>query len=136
MTQEKQAGRSSEVGAEALAGPGINVVTLTGRLSQGPELRSLPSGDSLVAFRVVVPRPAKRPGAARGGGVDALDCAIWAGRHKRQALALPQGTEVRVSGALRRRFFRTGAGTGSRVEIEVSALQVLRRPVTRRAASA
>ncbi|MGH3442849.1 MAG: single-stranded DNA-binding protein, partial [Nitriliruptorales bacterium] len=42
------------------AAPATNRVALEGRLSSAPESRTLPSGDSLVLLRVVVPRPGGR----------------------------------------------------------------------------
>ena len=116
----------------------INDVTLAGRISRDPEVKTLPSGDTVVTFRVVVPRPEARAGSRRGGGVDTLDCAVWSGRAKRTATALQAGQQAVVTGALRRRFFRAGAATASRVEVEVASVRVLRQQpaVTRRAASA
>ena len=55
-------------GAEAAAGEWVNEVHLVGRVSSEPEERELPSGDVVVLFRLVVPRPApgrKRPGAGK-----------------------------------------------------------------------
>jgi len=39
-----------------------------------------------------------------------------------RALGLAAGTEVLVTGSVRRRFFRTPAGTGSRTEVIAQAL--------------
>ncbi len=105
----------------------VNTVTLVGRLSVDPEERVLPSGDRLWTFRVVVPRPA---GRGRPGQVDALDCAVWGGTVRRSVRRWRQGDLVQVSGAVRRRFFRTASGAASRVEVEVSAGRLLRRAVT------
>ena len=49
----------------------------SGRISQPPEERVLPSGDVVWTFRVVVGRPAGAAGLA--ATVDALDCAAWCG---------------------------------------------------------
>jgi single-strand DNA-binding protein len=101
-----------------------NEVRLVGRLSRDPELRTLPSGDALWTFRVVVPRP--DPGPSRAV-VDALDCSVWSGRPRRTVATWRAGDLVEVTGAVRRRFFRAGGGAVSRVEIEVSAARVIRR---------
>jgi single-strand DNA-binding protein len=37
----------------------VNTVTLCGRLAAEPEQRELPSGDTLLTFRLVVDRPAR-----------------------------------------------------------------------------
>jgi len=109
---------------------GCNEVTLRGRVSVAPEEKVLPSGDSVWVFRLVVPRAAPRGRTT----VDTLDCAVWRGRPRRTVAGLAAGDVVAVTGALRRRFFKAGAGAASRVEVEVDSLRVLRKPVTRRAA--
>lgn len=105
----------------------VNEVRLVGRLSALPEERELPSGDTLVSFRVVVPRG---PDAKRRPTVDALECVAWTPRTKRSACSWRLGDVVEVTGVLRRRFFRTGAGPASRVEVEVGRARVVRRART------
>lgn len=105
-----------------------NEVRLVGRLSREPELRELPSGDTVWTFRVVVPRA---PAAARPHQtVDALECCVWSGRTKRSVAGWHAGDLVAVEGCLRRRFFRAGAGAASLVEVEVSAGRLIRRAAT------
>ncbi|MFC7493938.1 MULTISPECIES: single-stranded DNA-binding protein [unclassified Nocardioides] len=103
--------------------PAVNEVRLVGRVSQAPEERVLPSGDVLWTFRVVVQRP-KAQGRTT---VDALDCAAWSSRARRSVASWAPDDVVEVTGAMRRRFFRTGAGAASRVEVEVTRGRVLRR---------
>jgi single-strand DNA-binding protein len=119
---------STEEGVETDA---CNEVVLRGKVSAEPEERVLPSGDSVWVFRVVVPRTVPRGRTS----VDTLDCAVWSGRAKRSVGGLRAGDQVAVHGALRRRFFKAGGGTASRVEVEVSTLRVVRKAVTRRSAS-
>lgn len=103
----------------------VNEVRLVGRISAGPEERELPSGDVLWTFRLVVARPqGRRRGRAT---VDALECAVWGGRVRRSVSGWATGDVVEVHGALRRRFFRTGAGAASRVEVEVGSGRLIRR---------
>ncbi len=102
----------------------VNEVTLVGRVSQPPQERLLPSGDRLWTFRVVIPRP---PGRGRPGAVDALDCAVWQAGVRRTVRTWRAGDLVKVSGAVRRRFFRAGSGAASRVEVEVSGARLIRR---------
>jgi len=103
-----------------------NEVVLTGRLSAPPETRELPSGDVMTTFRVVVRRDAAsaRPRVT----VDALECVVWSGRVRRTVASWRVDDVVEVQGALRRRFFRAGAGAQSRVEVEVSRARRVRRP--------
>ncbi|OLT15943.1 single-stranded DNA-binding protein [Serinicoccus sp. CUA-874] len=102
-----------------------NEVHLAGRVSGGPTERELPSGDVLVQLRVVVPRPAARGRGAAGSRqrVDTIDVTCWSARSRRAALRLADGAGVEVTGALRRRFFRTGAGAASRYDVEATSVR-------------
>ncbi|KGN38655.1 single-stranded DNA-binding protein [Knoellia subterranea] len=97
------------------SGEPVNTVELAGRVSGDPEARTLPSGDELVTLRLVVARPA-------GGPVDTIDLACWSGAARRAAGRVGDGDHVHVTGALRRRFFRTPGGAASRYEVEVGKL--------------
>jgi single-strand DNA-binding protein len=104
-----------------------NEVRLVGRVSQAPEQRTLPSGDVLWTFRVVVARPDEGEGRRR---VDALECAAWSPRAQRSVARWGPDDLVEVTGALRRRFFRSGAGPASRVEVEMARGRLIRRAAT------
>lgn len=105
-----------------------NEVRLRGRLAAAPRLRELPSGDTVWNLRVVVERPPLQPGKERPRQrVDSLECAVWAGRLKSQVEKWEAGDVVDVTGALRRRFFRAGGATASRVEVELTAGRRVRR---------
>ena len=102
-----------------------NEVRLVGRLALQPVHRELPSGDALVSFRLVVERDAAAVRAARAGGasrsptVDTLECSAWRRDVQRTLARTGPGDVLEVHGALRRRFWRTGAGAASRSEVEV-----------------
>lgn len=100
-----------------------NEVRLVGRVSGQPEQRVLPSGDRLVSFRVVVARD--RPRGRQT--VDALECVAWSARSRRSVSRWADGDVVELSGSLRRRFYRAGATTVSRVEVETSRARIIRR---------
>jgi single-strand DNA-binding protein len=112
------------LGSDDVVDAGDNTVCLRGRLSVDPEERTLPSGDSVWLFRVVVPRGGR---ARSRQTVDALECAVWGGRVRRSVATWRAGDVVAVRGALRRRFFQTGGGTASRVEVEVDSGRLIRR---------
>lgn len=134
-TRTSVTGTRTGPGGGSSAGPSAttwaNEVRLVGRVSGTPEERTLPSGDVVVLFRLVVPRPeagrrtAAARGAARGAAVDTIDIACWASRPRRAALRLEDGDTADVSGALHRRFYRAGGAAASRYE--VAAESVTRR---------
>lgn len=114
------------------AGP-CNDVRLVGRVPAAPEERELPSGDRLVTWRVVVERGPGRPAppGVRAPTVDTLDCVAWTAPLRRVARGLLPGDVVEVRGALRRRFWRAGAGAASRCEVEATHVRRLNRRPTR-----
>lgn len=103
----------------------VNEVRLVGRISQQPQERVLPSGDSVWTFRVIVARSGDRSRSRQT--VDALECAVWSGRVRRSVTGWAVDDVVEVTGSMRRRFFQTGAGAASRVEVEVSGGRIIRR---------
>ncbi len=110
-----------------------NEVVLAGRLAAAPEVRTLPSGDLLTSFRLVVGRPPAARGRSgrepspRPVPVDTLDCVAWRSAVRRSASGWLPGDILEVTGALRRRFWRSPGGTASRCEVEVVAARRLRR---------
>lgn len=101
-----------------------NEVRLVGRVSTAPEAKELPSGDVVWLFRLVVRRP---EGHVSRQSVDVLDCSVWAPRLQRSVSSWRDGDQVEVEGAVRRRFYRAGQVTASRVEVEVRRGRVRRR---------
>lgn len=102
-----------------------NAVRLVGRVSGVPEERVLPSGDRVAVARVVVPRASG--GRRTKQRVDVVDCAAWTARARRSVVRWASGDTVAVEGALRRRFYRSGGRTASRVEVEINRCRRLRR---------
>jgi single-strand DNA-binding protein len=107
-----------------------NSVVLIGRMAGAAADRTLPSGDVLVSWRVVVRRPAPArplPDKVRATTVDTIDCASWRADVRRAAAGWSTGDLVRIEGSLRRRFWRTATGTASRCEVEVTRARRLAR---------
>lgn len=131
-TQEKDTGE---------AGVGVNDVRLVGRLTSEPVTVELQSGDTLVTFRISVPREplagtaggtattvdGAGSGQTKGRRVDSVPCTAWGPRLRRGILTWRPGDLVEVSGAVRCRFFQVGGATRSRVEVEASAARIIRR---------
>jgi single-strand DNA-binding protein len=96
-----------------------NHVALHGVFAGEAIVRVLPSGDELVWFRVTVARP-----AGDRVRVDSIDCASTRALVRRGAIRCQPGDLVTLSGHLRRRFWRSPAGTpASRYEVEVTSLR-------------
>jgi single-strand DNA-binding protein len=110
---------------------GVNEVTLRGRVSSVPVARDLPSGTSIMTFRVSVPRGKTAMTSGSRQTSDWVDCVAWAARPKKSVRSWVVGDTVEVEGALRRRFFRVG-GTAANTRVEV---EVLRGRIVARAAS-
>lgn len=105
------------------AATSANEVLLVGRVAAAPEERELPSGDLLVAVRVVVDRPPPAvapPQGVRPPTIDTIDCVAFTAGARRTVTAWQPGDVVRVEGSLRRRFWRGGQGLASRYEVEVA----------------
>ena len=96
----------------------FNNVQLVGRVTTEADEIELPSGESLVRFRVVVPRLKPTTRAA----VDTIDCVTFKAMTQRKARSLKTGDVVEIDGQLRRRFWKAGAGVASRVEVEVTTI--------------
>lgn len=128
--------REPQPGQAAVAAPGPqppdvaghprNEVLLVGRVAAPAEVRTLPSGDLLVSWRLVVDRPPgapRSPAGTRAVSIDTLDCTGWVEPVRRAAEELTTGDVVEVRGALRRRFWRGPQGVASRCEVEVQSLR-------------
>src|SRR2546423_9914052 len=95
-----------------------NEVYLVGRVSGEPTERVLPSGDTLLSWRLVVERPLGDRGASKAT-TDTLGCSSVRAGIRRSVSSWAAGDVVEVEGVLRRRFWRAaGGGPGS-----TSALQ-------------
>ena len=96
--------------------PTSSSVTIVGRLGSTIVERELPSGDTVTTFTVIVDRA-----RARGSRVvvDAIPCQAFLVRLRSAVGRLEPGTLVEVHGTLRRRFWRSGTGLGSALEVDV-----------------
>ena len=95
----------------------VNVVVLAGRLTDVPEVKSMPSGDEVTRFRLHVPEAGKR--------VLPLPISAWERLARRGCERLAKGDAVLVRGHLVRRFFRDGAGGRSVTEVVATEVRKL-----------
>jgi single-strand DNA-binding protein len=107
-----------------------NDVVLRGRLSAPPELRPLPSGDTLLVFKLVVRRENPRP---RGPKSDVLTCVSLLPALQRYATAWTTDDVVEVEGSVQRRFWRTPTGTAVAYEVNCRRGRKVARVVQRAA---
>lgn len=95
----------------------VNVVVLAGRLSDSPEVKSMPSGDQVTRFRLYVPEAGKR--------VLPLPVSAWDRFARKGCERLVKGDAVLVRGHLVRRFFRDGGGGRSVTEVVATEVRKL-----------
>jgi len=98
----------------------FNVVRLVGTVADPGEHRLLAGGAQVVRWALRVPRTPERAGS------DLIDCVALEPDLQEQALLWPVGLTLAVSGAIRRRFFRSAGRTATRVEVE--AFEVTAHP--------
>jgi single-strand DNA-binding protein len=84
-----------------------NDVVLRGRLAAPAVVRELPSGDTLLVFKLTVRRPVARP---REPGHDTITCVSSAPGLVRRATAWQPDDVLEVEGSLRRRYWRSPTG--------------------------
>lgn len=103
---------------------GINLTVLVGQLSRPPELRLLPSGDSVLSLELTV----------RIEGTPTESVPVTWFEPPPEAVGWEVGDELLVTGRTRRRFFRAGGATQSRTEVVAVAALPTRRAATARKA--
>jgi single-strand DNA-binding protein len=106
--------RSHEKGGQMVS---VNVVVLAGRLSDSPELKTMPSGDQVARFRLAIPEENRR--------LLPLPVTAWDRLPRRACEALVKGDAVLVRGHLIRRFYRDGGGGRSITEVVATEVKRL-----------
>jgi single-strand DNA-binding protein len=104
-----------------------NEVILVGEVTTPPDDRTLSDGTVITTFRIDVVRDPEA-GATR----DSFECTAHAARLRRSLAAWRMGDVVEVTGALRRRFYRDGAGSRPFMVVEVERARRLSSSLTRR----
>jgi single-strand DNA-binding protein len=93
-----------------------NRVELAGRVSGEPSEKTLPSGDVVAEFRLVINRDDRE-------GVDTLDVAVWKAQLRKRALSLEAEEWIGIKGVLRRRFWKGSTGIASRWQVEAREIE-------------
>ncbi|MET0726707.1 MAG: single-stranded DNA-binding protein [Acidimicrobiales bacterium] len=97
--------------------PGVNLSLLVGSLSRAPELRSLPSGDTVLELQLSI--------RTADGPVESVPVSWF--EPAPSAVGWSTGDVVAVVGRVRRRFFRAAGATASRTEVVAAVVVPARR---------
>ncbi|GAA4084479.1 single-stranded DNA-binding protein [Nonomuraea soli] len=97
-----------------------NEVVLVGRLSAVPEQRSMPSGDTLTTWKVIVKR---RPGPGRSRRpCDIVPCVTFDPEVADALAAIEARTMIEMTGSLRSRIFGPNGAKVWRYEVEAKTV--------------
>lgn len=99
----------------------INTVALMGRLTFEPELRTTPSGVSVLRFQVACDRNFQRAGAERQA--DFIDCVAWRQTAEFISRYFHKGSMIAVEGSIQTSNY-TDKNGNSRKQVEVVANNV------------
>ncbi len=103
--------------------PMLNLVVLSGRLTQEPELRYTPSGKAVTRLRLAVPRRFKDQNGEWRDETLFIDVTAWGPLAERSADRLGKGSPVLVQGRLRSRSWESDTGQ-KRTAVEVVAFSI------------
>jgi single-strand DNA-binding protein len=99
----------------------INTVALMGRLTYDPELRSTPSGVSVIRFTVACDRNYQKSGAERQA--DFIDCVAWRQTAEFISRYFRKGSMIAVEGSIQTSNYTDKDGN-KRKQVEVVANNV------------
>ncbi|MBR7060302.1 MAG: single-stranded DNA-binding protein [Eubacterium sp.] len=99
----------------------INTVAIMGRLTFDPELRSTPSGVSVIRFQVACDRNYQRAGEERQA--DFIDCVAWRQTAEFVSRYFRKGSMIAVEGSIQTSNFTDKDGN-KRKQVEVVANNV------------
>ena len=104
----------------------INKVVLTGNLTRDPELRSLPSGTSVLGFGIAVNERRKNQQTGQWEErPNYFDCNMFGTRAEAVSKFLTKGTKVAIEGRLQWRQWEKDGQTRSKVDIIVNEIEFL-----------
>ncbi len=95
----------------------LNQVTLMGNLTRDPELRQIPSGQSVCSFSLALNRSYKDSSGEWQEATDFIDVVAWAALGERVAQYLSKGRRCLVQGRLQSRNWEQDGQKRSKVEV-------------------
>lgn len=98
---------------------GFNKVILMGNLTRDPEVRSLPSGQSVTSFALAVNRTWRGQDGEQHEAVSFIDCVAWGKPGEIIAQYLKRGNPLLVSGRLDQRSWEDKESGQKRSRVEV-----------------
>lgn len=98
---------------------GFNKVILMGNLTRDPEVRSLPSGQSVTSFGLAVNRTWRGADGNQQESVSYIDCTAWGKTGEIIAQYVQKGRPLLVSGRLEQRSWEKDGQKHSKVEVVV-----------------
>ncbi len=108
-----------------MAASNVNVVVITGNLTQDPELRHLGSGTAVCELRVAV--NSRRKDGSTGEWVDKpnyFNVTVWGAQGENCANSLSKGRPVAIEGRLDWREWEAKEGGGKRQAVQIIANSV------------
>lgn len=108
----------------------VNQVTLMGNLTRDPELRTTPSGQSVVSFSLALNRSYKDQSGEWQEATDYVDVVAWAGLAERVEQYLTRGSRCLVQGRLQSRNWEQEGQKRSKVEVLANDVTFLGRNST------
>ena len=101
----------------------MNNISITGRLTRKPELKSTQSGEKVVNFTVAVQRNYKSNGEYP---TDFIDCVAWRGTAETVAKYFEKGSQIGVTGSLEsRKYVDTDGNNRTKWEVKVNNIDFL-----------
>jgi single-strand DNA-binding protein len=104
----------------------INKVIISGNLTRDPEIRSLPSGTSVLSFGVAVND--RRRNSSTGEWEDYanfIDCSLFGARADALSRILTKGMKVAIEGKLRYSSWEKDGQRRSKIDINVEEIEFL-----------
>ncbi len=95
----------------------LNQVILMGNLTRDPELRQIPSGQSVCSFSLALNRAYKDQSGEWQEATDYIDVVAWAGLGERVSQYLSKGRRCLVQGRLQSRSWEQDGQKRSKVEV-------------------
>jgi single-strand DNA-binding protein len=103
----------------------VNQVILMGNLTRDPELRQIPSGQSVCSFSLALNRAYKDQSGAWQEATDFIDVTAWGPLGERVSQYVTKGRRVLVQGRLQSRSWEQEGQKRSKVEVLASDVTFL-----------